>query len=99
MCKMKFHSLLYFLSLICLLIYAIAYSFDYINADLSYPGGKNDGLSLVGMIVFFPLYTLIAGILLINHDLSWLKRILYSFIITILMFMAISLLIHFRPTF
>lgn len=54
--KMKFRTLLYFLSLMCLLVYATAYSFDYINADLSYPGGKNDGLSLVGMIVFFPLY-------------------------------------------
>lgn len=83
----------------CLLVYAIAYSFDYINADLSYPGGKNDGLSLVGMIVFFPLYALLGGILFINHDLSWSKRILYSFIISILMFIAISLLIYLRPTF
>ncbi|SUD90802.1 Uncharacterised protein [Psychrobacter phenylpyruvicus] len=67
---MKFRTLLYFLSLMCLLVYATAYSFDYINADLSYPGGKNDGLSLVGMIVFFPLYALLGGILLINNDLS-----------------------------
>lgn len=78
---MKTYTKLYLATLVIILLYAVAYIFDFINIDFSYPDKYDDGVYVIFFMILYPIYTFIGGMFFLDFNMRFFKRIFCSFIL------------------